>query len=684
MELPPIRLTRSTIALTIKATALILTALAIYYQDLIIIVNDALQNELTSYILVIPFLLIYLMYRKRKMLRAVIPFETSYTIKKPTHINEIAGALLCLLAFLLYWHGSYTFTPLEYHMISLSFFVAGLILIIFNTKTLRVAAFLIVFLLFLTPPPLQIVSQVGAILSTAASEASYNVLRALGLPVTLATQYEAPLIILNKPESPPFTFSIETSCSGIYSLIGFTIFAVFVAYIARGTTWKKTTIFLVGFPLIYALNIFRIIIIVLIGYQYGAETATQTFHLLGGWVLIFIGTFILLFLSEKIWKIQIFTPNTKAASCPNCNPNTKNKEPFCQACGRLLHHINISISKRDLAKTATLLISALLILILQVPVFALTEGPAQVLIQSPGGEQATATQIFPQIPDYNLSFVYRDKKFEEIAPRDAALVYAYTPINEVEKTVVVSLEVGSSKKVWHSWESSVILWPQKFGLPPRAIQMDLRDVQLLQNPPIIGRFFAFQQTNSNMTQVVLYWYENAIFRLGTTSEQKYVKISLINFTSNPESIYQIEEQLLPFGLAIANYWQPIKTWSQIALILSKNGTLLMTIPTTFLAIILIVHAVQKQKKKKSNRKIYEKLASEEKVILQVVHQASHRDKPTASTIASLYQEFTGKSIELGTLREKLIEAEKVGLVKREITNQQDEPILTWKSHVSAY
>lgn len=43
---------------------------------------------------------------------------------------------------LLYWHGSYTFTPLEYHILTLPIFAAGLTLILFNPQTLRQVALL--------------------------------------------------------------------------------------------------------------------------------------------------------------------------------------------------------------------------------------------------------------------------------------------------------------------------------------------------------------------------------------------------------------------------------------------------------------------------------------------------------------------------------------------------------------
>jgi len=102
--------------LSVKAMAILFGTLALYWQDLTIVANEALQSELASHILAIPFLLAYLLYRKRKMLRAVIPFESSNPMGKIILNREAVGAILCLLAFLMYWHGSYTFHPLEYHL----------------------------------------------------------------------------------------------------------------------------------------------------------------------------------------------------------------------------------------------------------------------------------------------------------------------------------------------------------------------------------------------------------------------------------------------------------------------------------------------------------------------------------------------------------------------------------------
>jgi hypothetical protein len=143
----PIRFhfTRSTLALSIKAVAVLGAIIAIYFQDLTIIFSDALQSEITNCMLAIPIIFTYLIYRKRKMLRAVIPLENPNQPKQTKCIPAMVGLLLCTAAITFYWYGSYTFTPLEHHMVTLPIFVAGLTLILFNPQTLRQLAFPIAF-----------------------------------------------------------------------------------------------------------------------------------------------------------------------------------------------------------------------------------------------------------------------------------------------------------------------------------------------------------------------------------------------------------------------------------------------------------------------------------------------------------------------------------------------------------
>ena len=665
-----------------KALVTTFATLTLFHQDLAIIFADALESELTSYTLAIPFLFGYLLYRKREIARATVPLERSKPIKGIIHFHEIVGLLLFLTSFLLYWYGSYTFTPLEFHMLALPIFVAACILVIFNTQTLWVLAFPIGFLIFLSPPPSEITYSLGTTLSVASSEAAYTILKALGFPVTLTEEFSSPIISVTS-STGVIPFAVDVACSGLYALIGFLIFATFIAYIAREKLSKKLMIFLVGFPVIYFLNIIRIVIMVLLGYYYGMDLALQVFHLFGGWMLIFLSIILLSTISGKLLKASLFT-KAQALTCQHSNHIRHMKQSFCPNCGKILKPKDIAFSKRDIAKIAAITMSLVLILSIQMPVFALTEGPIEVLLQTPGGEQAP-TKVLPQMPGYNLTFLYRDIGFEKTAKQDASLVYAYTPQNRTGNstlyTILVGIEVATARSSLHRWESCLITHALIVGRQPRGIQLELKDVQLIQNPPLIARYFAFQWRKTNQTQTVLYWFETSTFTANTTSQQKHVKISLIIYPKTLSDLPEIESQLKAFGVTIANYWQPIKTWSQIALLLSQNGDKLVTATTMLLAAALILHAFEKRRERNTNTKVYNKLSEANKQIIDAVHQTEKNALPTLEHIAQTYQTITFKNIENNKLLEELAKAEKTGLVSSRIADKQDEPMQTWKSNL---
>lgn len=670
-------LTAKTMPLVIKTAVIVFAIATVFFQDLVLIFNDALKSETTSYVLAAPFIFGYLIYRKRKMLRAVIPLKGQTPTKKTKHLPTIVGILLSTIAMLLYWYGSYTFTPLEYHMSALPIFAAGLILILFNPQTLRQLVFPIIFLLFLIPPPSEILYGLGATLSIISSEASYVAVNALGIPSTLSSEYGNPTIMITRPNGATIPFSVDIACSGVYSLIGFLIFAVFIAYMIRDKPWKKLALFLVGIPLIYLLNIIRITSILLIGYHYGQETALEIFHLLGGWILIFLGTLLLLTISEKIFKMKIFaSPSEK---CAKCNPETERS--FCFACGKILKPKSLRLSRNDVMKIAAITLSVVLVMSIQAPVFALTQSPAIVLITTPSGQQVS-TNILPEISGYKLDFVYRDTNFEETAKQDMSLAYLYTPVNQPNEPVWVTIEIASTRSSMHGWETCLITWPLTHERQPRVTQIELKDIQLVKNPPIFSRYFVFQYKATNETQAVLYWRETATFAVESTSQQKHVKISLIAYPDNLEDLTSLENQLLVYATTIANYWQPIKTWSQIALLVSQEGAYLAAITTALLTAVIILYALETRKQRKSNAKAYQKLSKPNKQIIDIVLETQKTTTPTLSAIVTTYKNRTGEPIEEEELLHRISEAEKTGIIKSDIASNQDTPTQIWKTQMS--
>jgi len=375
-------------------------------------------------------------------------------------------------------------------------------------------------------------------------------------------------------------------------------------------------------------------------------------------------------------KIQLFTKKENL-SCPECTSLTKHKQNFCLSCGRLLKYANLKLKKPDLAKITALVIGVSIMMSIQVPIFVLTKGPADMLTQLEAGQQPT-TEILPQIDNYTLEFIYRDKEFEQIAKEDAALMYAYFPTDRSQNIVWVAVEIASAKGLLHPWEFCIMeLWRKQEGWQTGYTQLDLRDVQLTENPPLTGRQFAFLHKRNNVTQVVLYWYETSTFTTNTTTQQKHIKTSLIAYPNETESIQQTEEELLVLGKAVASHRQPMKTWTEIALLISKNGSYLLLLPITLLSTIILFQIFHQVKTKQANFKVYQKLSKENKAIIEATRKT--KTIPTVSNIATTYEKLNHKPITTAKLSEKLQQAQEVGLVKKQIANHQDEPILVYKT-----
>ena len=671
--------TQTNLALLLKASSLTVAVTALYIQDLKLIFMNALTDEATSYILIIPFLFAYLVYRKRRMLRAATSNQGENRSGNTKYLDMIGGILLCTTALLLYWYGSYTFTPLEYHVLTLPLFAAGLTLVIFGSHTLRQACFPIAFLTLLTPLPSQVIYNFGSTLSVASSEASNRIVNLLGVHSTISSLSGTPAITITQANGtvlPPF--AVDIACSGIYSLMGFFVFAAFVTFIVRDKLWRKAATFLVGFPLIYFFNIVRITSILLIGYQWGEQLALNVFHTLSGWVLIFIGTLILMLISEKLLRTQIFTKQQPKSSCSTCNSDPLNlTESFCFTCGRMLRYPKTMLRKTDAAKILTISVVVIFLISTQVPVFALTQGPAQVLIQTPRGQQGNS-QIFPLVSNYTLQYLYRDTAFENLSGQDLSLIYAYTPDNSENDTVYVGFEMAQIQWRLHRWEYCLVTMPQIGNYPSSVEQLDLRDTQILQNPSIIARYFAFKDKSTNQTEVVLYWYENSIFEANGTSQEKYVEISLIGYPDANQNVTDMENKLLPFAIAIANYWQPIKTWTPIVIILSRNAFALAEITSILLVTTIVFYTFENLKQRRANTAAYDKLSQQNKQIIDTIAETEKTTKPTLEAIAVTYKIKNGLQIGKEELLQKLQETEKTGIAINTIANIQDEPTRIWK------
>jgi exosortase len=656
----------------LSAVLIAVVILIIYGRDLEILANEALQNEALSHILMIPFFVGFLIYLKKDMVKASLALEKYQKQTKAKYVDELIGVSLCLVAFLIHWYGSYTFYPLEYHLLSLPILIMGITLILFNLKTLIILIFPILFILFLIPPPTEITYTAGGFLGNFNTQASYTMLKTLGLPVTLSTAYGSPTIMLTTSAGQPTSFTIDLPCSGIYTLIAFVMFAIFLAFVALAPVFKKVTIFIIGFFVFEILNIFRITTIISVAYWLGEEIAMHVFHTAAGLILIFVGMLLTLFASEKFLKIQIFLTTKEQSSCPKCKVS---QDVFCLNCGKFLNPLKKKISQKFWMKLFLLLLGCSIVaLSINAPTFAIAQGPIEVT-----SRWENATNVFPEIFDYQLKFLYRDVNYERIARQDASLTYAYFPANFSNPVVYVLVGVASSISNLHSWEVCLITWQTGQGQYPLVSVLDSRDIQLIQDIPIIARYLVFKNPQ-DYTQVTLYWYEKVTFKTGITVQQKYVRISLIILTQNSTNYQQFENELLNYGQTIASYWEPLKIQSLISLGVPAQQ-LLLALSIAFVIITKTAQYSAEWRKRTNNLKIFNNFASpEDKLLFQTIQDLAKEKKAIETKdINMAVKGKMEKSMKLDELLSKLNHLEEYGFIKKDVVSVKNSPMLAWKT-----
>jgi exosortase len=662
-----------------KVLALILviaSILVVYGNDFIILANEALQNEALSHILLMPFLAGFLFYLKKDVVKAALKVGKRGNRTSAKYVHELLGVVLCLVAFLAYWYGSQTFYPLEYHILSLPIFVAGIILILLNARALIALIFPILFLLFLIPLPATFIYTVGGGLANFNTQVSYDLLKTAGLPITLSSSYGAPTILMESASGQPVNFAVDIACSGIYSIVAFAMFATFLTFLAKTTFFKKFLLFVLGFFVFVALNITRIMGIVMAGYAFGEEAAL-VFHSFAGLVLIFVGMLLILAFSDKVLKIQIVTKPEEQPPCPKCKKMTQPLINFCQNCGRFIGKSNRLPSKGLFVKLFLLILGcSLAVLSIRAPTFATAKDSIEL---SSVGNLQDASAVFPAIPGYTLTFLYRDVEYEKIAAQDSSLVYGYFPDNTSDPVVYAVIGVSSSISNLHNWEVCFVTYETAQGQYPLVNVYDSREIQLLQDPPLIAKYFVFDSPD-NYTQTTLYWYEKATFKTGLIVEQKYVRISLIILTHDSSEYPQFEEELLSTGQLIATTWEPLKTQALISLGIPAQQALL-AISIAFLGVTITTQYFNEQRKASNNLKLFNNFASPtEKLVLEAVRELTEDKKriKTSDILENVRKKPGGRSISFKKLLNTLKVLDEYGLIRRTVISVGNTPVLTWK------
>jgi len=249
------------------AVALVGTLLiALYFRVGIKLVKDWIDIEDSSYGLLIPFFVAFLVWSQRRSLEAT-PLKPSWW-----GLPLVAFGLLLLLIGVF---GADLFLSRT----SFLLVVAGVIWTLLGRQMLRECSFILFVMFVAIPFPQLILNQITFPLQLFASQIASMTLPWFGVPVL----QEGNIIRL-----PAMALEVAEACSGIRSLMSLFTVAVLFGYFSERRTLNRVLLALASVPIAVAVNVARIVGTGLCVQYWDPEKAMGFFHEFSGWLMFLV------------------------------------------------------------------------------------------------------------------------------------------------------------------------------------------------------------------------------------------------------------------------------------------------------------------------------------------------------------------------------------------------------------
>jgi len=230
----------------------------------------------------VPFVVAYLIYRKRKELAALPPDSCPWGLAL-----LVPGLLVYLAALVLKINFIAYFSLLPV--------LAGTALYLRGVKFTGKILFPIVFLVFMLPLPQVMIIGVAFKLKILVAAAATFLGRLSGMQVALAGS------TINYPGG---SLLVGDPCSGLRSLISFLALGALCTQFTDASLARKSALFLSTVPLALLSNILRITFLLFVAYIYGEKAATGLVHDISGYMVFVLG-FAGLVLIAKLIRCRI-------------------------------------------------------------------------------------------------------------------------------------------------------------------------------------------------------------------------------------------------------------------------------------------------------------------------------------------------------------------------------------------
>lgn len=261
--------------LFLKLTYIFVISIILFYgfkDALIELYGRLYAEERYSHGFIIPFVVGYLIYQKRLLL------------KQADFIQSRIGVLIVLLAISVLIIGkiSALWTVVQY---ALFFIIIGILLSYMGWQALKIIIAPLFLLLLSIPLPYFIDVLLSGKFQLLSSKLGVDIIRYCNIPVFL----EGNVIDLGV-----YKLQVIEACSGLNYLYPLMSIGVIIAYMYNDSTWKKVLIFLSTIPITILMNSFRIAMIALLVDNYGIAMAEGILHDFEGWVVYMICIVILI------------------------------------------------------------------------------------------------------------------------------------------------------------------------------------------------------------------------------------------------------------------------------------------------------------------------------------------------------------------------------------------------------
>ncbi len=249
---------------------------------------DVLQWMLNRYLspdsyyshgFLVPFVSLYLIWQDRDRLRE-LKINSSWL-----------GLILICCSLLLHLAGTiiYIYSVSSF---SLFFLIIGLTLFLFGPQITKAIAFPLLFLVFMFPLPMAVISMVSFPLKMFAAKAGVWLVSLFGIPV-LREGFNISI--------PSGNLIVGNPCSGLRSLISFLALGAIYAYLTSLPFARKWVLFIISVPIALLANILRVSILILASHYWGlAAAAPDTILHTGTGLAMFVLGVLLLLVCSKV------------------------------------------------------------------------------------------------------------------------------------------------------------------------------------------------------------------------------------------------------------------------------------------------------------------------------------------------------------------------------------------------